>query len=287
MDNGLLEETKADVRERYPDVPWVDVYTDPIWRGRSPNTKEKVEGRHAVVGVPVDSDEERVYCVASEQYQIVRPEVAVSQFEQALSGFDEYGKPTITIQVFGGGAKWFVEALFPTKVKINGREISPKAGQKNSLDLGWEYSNWFGAYDWMCSNGMVSGHLEVLSKKKHRLNLDVINQTKKLTEGMHKMSDQFLIWEGWARKKLDQAGAEGFLEALPISDRQVEKIRELPEVGTNLTMGNLLRDNTLTVLGLHGLVTQYFTHEVEQSVSRLNREDKIATVFHRLAQKAA
>ena len=291
MDNGEFAEIKAKIREEHPEVPWVDVCTEPIWYGRNPRTilDNPIDGRFAVVGSPHDDPaDERVFCVASTQYQIVRPELAVHQFKEALRGFREYGEPKITIRSFGDGAKWFAEAIFPVTVNVNGRDISPKAGQKNSLDLGWEYSNWFGAYDYICTNGMVAGHLELMSKKKHRLNLDICDQTAKLTKGMHSMSEQFLIWEGWAQKKLNQAATETFLEAVPaITENQCEKILELPIRGEDRSMNDLLLKDKANVWLLHAAVTQYYTHEVVESVSRIEREDKIAHQFNQAAMKLA
>lgn len=284
-ENERLEEIKEDVRSRYPDTPWMDVYSDLVWRGDSPTAKTQLHGKQAVVGVDIKTGEETTFCVASQQYQIVRPELALHRFENSLKDFEEYGTPEITIKVFGGGAKWMTEALFPEKVDINGRKVSPRAFQKNSLDLGWEYSHGAGAYDWICSNGMVAGYLAHMCRKKHRLSLDIDIETAQLTSAMSHMSEQFGIWNTWAKKQLDQAKAETFLTALPISEKQTEEIRALPEHASGETVDSFLRNSKLNVLNLHHIVTQYFTHEVDESVSRLEREEKIGRIFHQEALK--
>jgi hypothetical protein len=289
MENDQFEEVKAEIRERYPETPWVDVYTNPIWYGRNPSAMNRVEGRYAIIGNPVgDLSNQRVYCVASDQYKIVRPEEALYLFENSLKGYREYGKPTITIRSLLGGAKWTYEALFPEKVNVGGREINPKAGMKNSLDLGWEFSNWFGAYWLICSNGVVAGHIAAKTKKKHRLNLDVAELSGMLTEGMAQMSEQFQIWDNWASRRIEQSMAEDFMERLTsITPTQREKIVALPLMGRGESVADLLRKDRLNVLDFHDAVTQYFTHEVEESVARIEREEKFSVQFHREAEKLA
>lgn len=291
MDNEQWTDIKQSVRARYPDVPWVDVFTEPVWYGRSPSRidRTRIAGRTAIIGSPPGNDEEIVYCIASGQYQIVRPELAQHLFEQSLLGYEEYGTPKMTIKSLLGGARWLHEAHFPESVAINGEKVTPNACQKNSLDLGWEYSNMFGAFRVICTNGMIAGHIESQSRAKHRLNLDVEAQVGKLRDGMEKMSEQFGIWSAWAKKKIDILNAEEFLIAIPsVSENQREKILELPLIGgDNRSAQNLARDGKLNVWELHNAVTQFFTHEVEETVSGIDRNERIAVGFNREALKIA
>lgn len=289
MENGQFEEVKAEIRERYPDVPWVDVYTNPVWYGRTPSQMSRIDGRYAIIGNPAsDLSNQRVYCIASDQYKIVRPEEALYLFEKSLVGYEEYGKPEITVRSLLEGAKWTYEALFPEVVNVGGRDVKPKAGMRNSLDLGWEFSNWFGAYWLICSNGAIAGHIAAKTKRKHRLNLDVKELSEKLTEGMAQMSEQFQIWDNWATRRIEQSQSEDFMERLvSITPAQREKIIALPLMGRGESVADLLRKNSLNALDFHDAVTQYFTHEVEHSVARIEREERFASEFHRAAEKLA
>ena len=289
MDDSQWNDIKTEMREKYPNAPFKDIWTEPIWFGRSPTTKTKVEGRRAIIGAEIDKPEsQRVFCVASEQYQIVRPELAQWQFEQSLKGFVEFGKPAFSIKAFGDGAKWLHEALFPNPVTVDGQQIKPKAGVRNSLDLAWEYSYYAGALRMICTNGMYSGYLATRGKKKHRLNLDIADQAGKISDSMGQMSDQFGIWESWAELELDKKSTEVFLETVPsVTEAAKEKILELPLTGIAVSPNALIRDKKFNVFELHNAVTQYFTHEVTESVSRVEREDRAAKEFHKTAMKLA
>ena len=151
--------------------------------------------------------EEFVSAICSDQYKLVEHEIAVDHFEKVVNTFEEYGKPVINISLLLDGARLMCEANFPEcTTKVGKDKLAPRAGIKNSLDLGWEYESWFGAMVERCTNGLLMFKKLIKGKQKHRLNLDLNEHMEKMSLGMSKMSDQYLIWNGWA--KIQMAGPQ-------------------------------------------------------------------------------
>jgi len=280
MEDQERTETIKRIRAKYPNVPFPNVYMDHIWRGI--NGKEHIDGKSAIV--VEHNGEEFVSAICSEQYKLVEHEIAVDHFEKVVSTFEEYGKPVINISLMSGGARLMCEANFPECVtKVGKDKLAPRAGIRNSLDLGWEYESWFGAMVERCTNGLLMFKRLINGKQKHRLSLDLNEHMEKMSLGMSKMSDQYLIWEGWAKIQFNKAQADTILEALPISEKQVEKILELPETGTGKVLKETLsKGKAVTGWDLNSVVTQYFTHEVNESASRVEKESAISEAMHRL-----
>jgi len=246
---------------------------------------QQVEGKSAIV--VEHKGDEYVSALCSDQYQLVEHEVAVSQFEKVVSSFEEYGKPVIDIRLMSSGARLCCEARFPDcPVKMGKDELSPRAGVKNSIDLGWEYESWFGAMVERCTNGLLMFKRLLNGKQKHRLSLSLSEHMNTMSLGMSKLSEQYLIWEGWAKKQLNRAQTDTILEALPISETQTEKILELPEIGSGMVMKERLsKGHSITGWDLNSLVTQYFSNEVKESASREDKESAISEAMHRQMAK--
>ena len=282
MEDTERTEIITKIREKYPHVPFPNVYLDPVWRGI--DGKQQVDGKSAIV--VENNGEEFVSAICTDQYKIVEHEIAVDQFEKVISSFKEYGKPEIKISMLLNGARLSCSANFPEcTTKVGKDKLAPRAGIKNSIDLGWEYESWFGAMVERCTNGLLMFKRLINGKQKHRLSLNLKQHMDEMSLGMSKMSEQYLIWNGWAQIQLDKAQSETILEALPISEKQTEKILELPETGSGKTLKESLAKGKITGWDLNSVVTQYFSHEVEESASRIDKESAISEKMHRLMEK--
>lgn len=284
MEDQERQETINRIRAKYPDTPFPNVYTDHIWRGI--DGKQHIDGKSAIV--VEHKGEECVSAICSDQYKLVEHEIAVDHFEKVVNTFEEFGKPVINISLLLDGSRLMCEANFPEcTTKVGKDKLAPRAGIKNSLDLGWEYESWFGAMVERCTNGLLMFKKLIKGKQKHRLNLDLNEHMENMSLGMSKMSDQYLIWNEWAKIQFNKAQADTILEALPISEKQVEKILELPEMGTGKVLKETLsKGSAVTGWDLNSVVTQYFSHEVDESVGRLNQESAISEAMHRLMKTA-
>ena len=278
MDSVELAEVSAQVREKYPDIEFPNVYHDTLWRGVGSRTK--IEKRQAIV---MERDGiETLAGICSDDYMLIPHEWAVHRFEQAINGMPQYGKALVNVGLYGDGAKLKVAATFPeVEVKIGKDPISPRAGVKNSYDLSMEWESWFGARIHRCTNGLLMFKKLSNGGGKHRMSLDLAANISQITEGMSKLDEQYQIWGNWFQLQIDQTQTMQMLEESPLSDKQVENILALPEIGTNQTMANEF-ENQRKVNGwfLSSVITQYMTHEMEDTPSRLGLEERMTTFLH-------
>lgn len=270
-----LDSVIADVRNRYDDVAFPDVHMDAVFHGMSAASSKIVKGRQAIV-LTMD-DEEMVSGICSDQYMLIPHEWAIWRFEQILDteeAFKPLGRANIRPNVLGQfGCKMRLEAEFPdANVTIAGDQVSPRAGIRNSLDLSMEWEPWFGGYVRRCTNGLLMWGNLIEGGRKHKMSLDLEENIQRLILGVEKLDEMFGIWDSWTKKLLSQADAKRMLEGSPLSDKQVEKIMELPEIGTNR---QLMTESEVTPWFINSIVTQYIEHEMENTPSRLNTEEKV------------
>lgn len=287
MSLGELEDVIEDVRQRYPDSAFPDVRMDNIFHGMQRIKSNLVKGRKAIV--VTRDDREFVSGICSDQYMLIPHEWAVWRFEKILDteeSFKPLGRARIRPNLLGvNGAKMRLEAMFPdSNVSIADDQVNPRAGIKTSYDLSMEWEPWFGGYVKRCVNGLLMWGNLVEGGRKHKLSLDIEDNIQRLVTGVEKLDEMYSIWESWATKKLSQPKAYEMLEASPLSDKQVEKIKELPEIGTNR---QLKTESTITPWLLNSLVTQYIEHEMDNTPARLDKEEKVTNYFAEQFAKAA
>jgi len=280
-----------DVRQRYSNVIFPDVFLSPAWYGRSNPTI--IEDRFAVVGLVKDEDgveQEVPFAVGvSDQYNLIHHEEAIHHIEKVLAKDEakEYGKAVIMPEMIGDGERMKVGIKFPdavyliqTEGKAKGRPVEPVALMWNSYDTSKLFGLAFGGTDQICTNGMIGHKVQLSVRKKHRLNLDVEMQASALLDGMAQFSMQASVWQSWARESIKAQDAEDLLEALPFGEKHKEEILMLPEVGTGETLESWMKDGKVNLYRLNGITTQFLSHEVESVMVRADKGPKIAKVFH-------
>jgi len=274
-----MEDIKAEVRDMYPDIPFPNVYKDHLHRGIS--NLRKVPNRYMVI-MERDGEEMETEVVSGE-YRLVPHEYAIHRFQTAVKEVEEYGVPILNIKLYSEGAKMMMVATFPdAPANLGMDDIKPRAGIKNSYDLSMEWEHFFGGMVERCTNGLLMYKKLVGHRQKHRLNLDVEANVSAITAGMEQMSIQYDIWNKWAALNLDPKHAITLLEGLPlVSDKQQEAIRALPETGTNNTIDNFLKvEKPINGWFLNSVITQWLTHEMEDTPANLERETRITAYLH-------
>lgn len=277
------QEIIAEVRARYPDVKFPHVYTSPVYWGR--DGREKIKNKWAVIGVV---DEEYIpYDVVGDEYLLLPHEIALYHFETKLGELDGFGKPEITLELYNDGARFRARADFP-EVKFTiekGRPVSPRADLWNSNDRSKLFRLEFGANGLVCLNGLVAYRVKQAVSQKHRQSLDVDKTMATLAEGMQGFAHQVGVWKDWARMNFEKAEAETLLEALPFGDRHKEKILALPQVGTGETLESWMNKGKINIWNMHGIVTQFLTHEIKSEMVRVEKSSKVAEKFHHHMEK--
>jgi hypothetical protein len=280
-----LEATIQDVRQRYPTTEFPDVKLDNVFYGMQKIDSKRAEGRQAIV-TTLDR-EEVVSGICSDQYMLIPHEWAVWKFEQILDteeAFQPLGRANIRPNLLGiNGAKMRLEATFPdSNVTIAGDQVNPKAGIKTSYDLSLQWEPYFGGFVKRCTNGLLMWGNLISGGRKHKMSLDLEDNIQRLIEGVEKLDEMFGIWDSWTKKLISQAEAFTMLEGSPLSDKQVENIKELPEIGTNR---QLKTESDVTPWFINSIVTQYIEHEMDNTPARLNTEEKVTDYLNREFEK--
>jgi len=281
MSNGELDNVIQDVRQRYPDTHFPDVRLDSVFYGMQRAESTLVKERQAIV-TTLDR-EEVVSGICSDQYMLIPHEWAVWKFEQILDteeAFQPLGRANIRPNLLGiNGAKMRLEATFPeANVTIAGDQVNPKAGIKTSYDLSLQWEPWFGGFVKRCTNGLLMWGNLLSGGRKHKMSLDLQANIQRLIAGVEKLDEMFGIWDSWTKKLISQTQAITILEGSPLSDKQVEKIKELPEIGTNR---QLKTESDVTPWFINSIVTQYIEHEMDDTPARLNTEEKVTNYFNK------
>lgn len=279
VDSVRLEEIKAEVRDRYPNIPFPNVYHDALWRGIG--AREKVEGKQCIV---MERDSIQIVAgICSDDYMLIPHEWAVHRFEEALKGMPQFGEPKINIGLYADGAKLRVKADFPeVKVKIGHDPINPRAGIKNSYDLSMEWESWFGAMVLRCTNGLLMFKKLSNGGGKHRMSLDLQGNINQMLTGMEKLDQQYGIWNKWFEIQMDETQAMEMLETSPLSDKQVENVLALPELGTHDSIKQWFeKGKKISGWFLNSIVTQYMEHEMDDTPHRMGLEERWTNHLHR------
>jgi hypothetical protein len=280
MDHNQMGEIAGMVRERYPKVPFPNVFADPVHRGIS--GRERIEGRQAIV--MEHNNVQTVASITSEDYMLIPHEWAVWRFEEAVSQMPQYGAPQINIGLYSDGAKMRLSATFPEiKVKIGGKDpVSPRAGIKNSYDLSMEWESWFGAMQQVCTNGLMAFKKLSNGGGKHRMSLDLEANISQLSEGMIKLDEQYGVWNKWYEIQLDETRTMKMLESSPLSEKQAENVLALPELGQHDSISQYFeRKAPISGWFLNSMATQYFEHEMEDTPSRLALNERWTDFMHK------
>lgn len=285
-DTARVENITAEVRERFPDVDWPDVYTDALWVG---NGAETLVESHVGVVVAV-GDTKRVVNFVTKQYKLLPHEVAMHSLlkEIETNWTPKWGKPEYEVTLYDSGAKSRMIARFPEMtmdkkaMRVGKDLVEPWVGFKNSYDSQWIFSGTGGGRVLRCSNGMMGTKTLMHFRKKHRKDLFMEDMVEKLSTAMNTIEQEHEMWKMWAKLQIEKAQAEEILEALPISEKQTETILALPEVGTGITLESLFNaGKPVTAWTMNSVLTQWLTHEVKDSSGRHEREEEFAFVLAR------
>lgn len=292
-----IDGIREDIRGRYPNVPWHDVHFEPLFRGIGPK-KVMVADKQAVITRPVlyaepQRPEYMVGICSEKHYQLVPHEYALHRMEQTMNSFPQFGTPEIKVSMYDKGSKLSVEAIFKDCPRVihnpYGKEeaLNPKCTIRNSYDGSWTWAYEFGARVLRCLNGMMGYGKLFGGRHKHNMALDIGAHMKAFEAGMNRLDDQFRIWEKWAAKKLEAPVVTKFIEDLPISAKQREVVLDLKEIGTKASLRHTI-DTKRPVSGwfLGSIMTQWLTHEVNDTVAKVSMEEKISNLMHKTIEDA-
>lgn len=277
-----VETIKTTVREAFPNVVFPDPIKEPVFFGRL--GRERLVGKHAIV----DAGSRKVYGICTSDYKIVSHEEAIDIALKAVESLGEYGKPKAEVKFMDAHkAKMFTILTFPEAKEffVGKDKINPSIYLKNSYDLVWQLQLVFGAFQVICSNGLVAGVIEESMKGRHLSGLNVDAFREQINAGMSNFSDQIGLWNDWAEKRIGLPMYDLIAEKLPFSDKEKEKLLSLHitgrEEGEN-TLKALQEQNNMTLWDLHSASTQLLSHDIRSEKRRVEDTERIATLFNRI-----
>lgn len=268
------EKTIEEVREKYSNVQFPNPVLEPMWYGRK--TPIRITGHKAIV----DKNTGVVFSYVTDSYRLVRYEETVALAEKALAGtgFDKFH---LCPSFLSDGGKLKLTMKFDgSEIDIaSGDAIIPKIDIFSSYDTKWKLSGMFGAFRLKCKNGMGVWKAFKKFSRKHLYTLDMGELSDTITEGMAYYVDQQKMWNEWPQIPVGQEMYDSLWEYLPFSSAEKTKIEALPEVGTKLTIPEMMGTNNLSMWGLNNIFTQFATHQVQSDIRKVELEPAIAKVM--------
>lgn len=281
QENEIIQE----VRERYPEVPFPNIYQSPLFYGKQGN--KLVDGRTAIVGWTRDAETGEVHEIPfsfpTKQYKLVRHETAIKTLELSLKDLpDHFGNPSVVPFVYDNGSKLSCRVRFPDiEVDIKqGDLVNPQVNMFNSYDMQKMFGIDIEAYQLVCSNGMkVLKAIEGM-KQRHVPQLDVESIVGMITEGLERFDLQTGLWKRYADKQLEGDLFADMWEAIPFGSRHKDKILELEHEQTGETLQAWMDQGSVNAWNFHNVLTQFLTHEVESETVRNEKLDQVESLFY-------
>jgi hypothetical protein len=286
----LTSAERKDVRDRYPKTYFPSPVLEPVWAGR--RELRRIPDKFAIVDQcrpgPLDASNQ-VFGICSDQYKIVPFEDVVHMVENSVGKLTEYGKVQICPHTYLDGARLNIGIKFP-EMKHEIRKLDsiiPKVEVFSSYDLSTKLMGRFGAFQLKCLNGAGIWKSFKSFAKRHLQNLFLNELGNNISEGMALFGEQVDSWKKWTELKLDQKLYDTVWDELPFSAAERIKIEALPEIGTNLQLGQAIKGNSLDLWSLSSVLTQFATHGVKSELRRIELEPAIARVMDLTFDRAA
>jgi hypothetical protein len=274
-----LAEKRAWVHEKFPDVEdWATPVLEPMWWGRRVDAAMPIDDKKVIVDGSKPPNESPIYGIVSNMYGLRSHEEMIHGLMEVCTELPEFGNPDPKVVLLDEGGKMRIDIIFP-EVEHEIRQgdfINPRISAFNSYDLGWKARGHFGAFRLVCSNGLMIGKKWASFAKRHIESLMLSELIDTIRGGMIKFSEETAIWKAWAERQIDHDEYANLWYNLPFSEKEKEKIEELPEQGTRLLLPDALHKNTLNLWDFNSVVTQFVTHEIESEKRRTDIEPRIA-----------
>tara|TARA_R100000306_G_C4363993_1_gene136699 strand:+ start:293 stop:1171 length:879 start_codon:yes stop_codon:yes gene_type:complete len=141
------------------------------------------------------------------------------------------------------GAWALQDIRFPNiKFPIESRKHTTEVGLRNvswhSVDGSASNNALFGAIDFFCTNGMITGEYELV-KKKNTKHFDMRRFIDEIEKSVEEFYTTVRKYQMWANRDITFENAKSVVESLPVADRSKEKLlniysQEATTRGSNL-----------------------------------------------------
>jgi hypothetical protein len=172
------------------------------------------------------------------------------------------------------GATSIRDYIFPNiraDIESKTSDIAFRAIIINGYDGSSSFKFYHGAIDFFCTNGMVTGSYDMITKR-HTSGLQIPKLTDKLRMSIDIFYKQAEQWKHWMGKEISNEDAKTCFEAMPnISERRVEQLMRQFRIEVS-THGR-------TVWALYSAATYYATSNEGQFAVRTTAQDHAASTL--------
>ena len=182
------------------------------------------------------------------------------------------------------GGAWALQDISFNDIKF------PLGNEHHKTELGLRSVSWhsvngsasnnalFGAIDFFCTNGMITGEYDVV-KKKNTKHFDMRKFVDEIEKSVEEFYDTVKKYQAWANRKITFEDAKNVIEFLPVADRNKPKLLTIYEIERDTRGGNLWAlYSAFTNYSSHtdnGFAVRQTKHDHEAK-SMLEREFKVA-----------
>ena len=266
------------IQEKFPNIDFPEPVMEPIFYGR--RSKEIVANRKLIM----DAKTGIQWDVVSDQYSLLYHEELLDNLLQLIP--EQFGEPVITVDMWQNSARIKVKALFPEldRYEVAGSPIRPEIRLFSSYDRSTFFGGSWGARELVCSNGLVAYREKAALSFKHAFGkASEIGKIKdKLNAELEQFSEQVGVWNSWAEREFNKLGLDNILYELPFSEKEQERILELPLLNNeNRSLNDILKkDKHATLWNINSAATQ-FVNEIKSKQRVATIEETISSVIHK------
>lgn len=269
-------ETRKRMRETCPTEKWPNLIKESVFRGKN---RELIPNTFSLS----DHKTGQTFSFVSSDYEVVlHEEVAATLYDAVDTLKDKWPEYKITHEFLQGGAKYTGKVVFMSDqkpVKL-GDPVAPFVVIKNSYDKTWARDVSFGATELVCTNGLVRPVSKVRNRQKHIVGTTVGQMSEIIEQYLTVDFPEVLeTWKNWSATKITMEEADSLWNLMPFSLPEVGKIQNMPLIGDNRTILQLIEGNTATVWDINRAATQYLTHEVKSPLRTLVDTEKVSTIL--------
>lgn len=240
---------------------------------------------HKILARPDTNGKPVILGVVGSKYTAVTNRDLFSKVEGALAQVLNPGQlrgVQVKDSMAGNGAFCERQYVFPNfKVGVGRTEVGYRVVARNSFDGGSPVQLVMGAIDFICSNGLISGVFDLVSKRHTSgLTIGVDDIANRLGADAASWVERTRRLQQWAETPVDMKTVGDVVRALPgISERRAEAI--LDRVVTEVM------DRGENVWAVYSALTYYSSHDSSQFAVRRTGNDNVASTLAKRGEEVS
>lgn len=212
----------------------------------------------------VNTQTGQAYSFVGADYGLIRHETAIKHVLEAIP--QQWGKQISSVWLSPDGGRLSVRIQFPEASEgvTTGDVVCPSVYLVNSYDKSWPFMATFGAFRFVCSNGMVVGKKFGEYRRKHIGEFNQDQLRTMLDNSIEMFQDEIGVWRSWSERPAMPEHYENWIETLQLGKRAVEAIEQTVEIKSGLMVHDM-KIKTLSLWELFNIFTQFITHSVSEN----------------------